>query len=85
MRDLAGFVAWLVAIIGIVIMVIGFLNRESLSELFVLGIALAVAAIPEGLVVAVTVILTIGMNRILKRHSLVRNLLAAETARYSNL
>jgi len=37
-----------------------------------------VAAIPEGLAVSLTVILTIGMGRMLKRKSLVRKLLAVE-------
>jgi Ca2+-transporting ATPase len=43
------------------------------------SIALAVAAVPEGLAVSVTVVLAIGMQRILRRHALVRRLVAAET------
>lgn len=48
-------------------------------EMFTTSVAIAVAAIPEGLVVTLTVILSLGMQRILRRKALVRKLLAAET------
>ncbi|MCB9798207.1 HAD-IC family P-type ATPase [Candidatus Nomurabacteria bacterium] len=51
----------------------------SIFLLFETAIAIAVAAIPEGLAISLTVILAIGMQRILKRKALVRRLLAAET------
>jgi len=54
------------------------LTGNSFLEMFTVSVALAVAAIPEGLPVAMTVILAIGMQRILKRKGLVRKLLAAE-------
>src|SRR3989338_6151138 len=47
--------------------------------MFEISVALAVAAIPEGLALSITIILAIGMQRILKRGSLVRKLVAAET------
>ena len=47
--------------------------------MFLTAIALAVSAIPEGLPAAVTIILAVGMESLLKRGGLVRNLLAAET------
>jgi len=53
--------------------------RKRFEEIFTTSVALAVAAIPEGLPVAMTVILAIGMQRILRRKGLVRKLLAAET------
>jgi Ca2+-transporting ATPase len=56
----------------------GFLGYE-LLEMFTTSVAVAVAAIPEGLPVALTVILALGMQRILKRKALVRKLLAVET------
>lgn len=43
------------------------------------SIILAIAAVPEGLLIAVTVILVLGMRKILKRNGLVKKLLAVET------
>jgi len=47
-------------------------------EMFEIGVAVAVSAIPEGMVVALTVVLAIGMQKILKKKGLVRQLVAAE-------
>jgi len=65
--------------ISLLIFVIGILLKFDIKEMFTTAVAIAVAAIPEGLVVVVTVILAIGMQRILKQGSLVRKLVAAET------
>lgn len=67
----------LFALIGI--FTLGLLRGEPFTELLLISIAIAVAAIPEGLPAAVTVVLAIGMEAILKRGGLVRNMLAAET------
>ena len=73
-------------IIGIIVVIIcscifmqGIITGEKFLDIFIVSVALAVAAIPEGLPVSLTIVLTIGMNRILKRKGLVKNLLAAET------
>ena len=55
-----------------------FMGREFLDMLRV-SIILAIAAVPEGLLIAVTVILVLGMRKILKRQGLVKKLLAVET------
>jgi len=57
----------------------GIISKERLVEMFTTSIAVAVASIPEGLPVAMTVILALGMQRILKKKGLVRRLASAET------
>ena len=63
----------------VILVGIGMLRGIPISELLTTSIAVAVAAIPESLVVAVTVILAIGMTRLLRSHVLVRRLVSAET------
>ncbi len=48
-------------------------------EMFFIAVAVAVSAVPEGLPVALTVILAVGVERLAKRKGIVRRLLAAET------
>lgn len=55
------------------------INFEKLNDMFLTAVAIAVSAIPEGLAVAVTVILAIGMSHILSRGGLVKRLVKAET------
>jgi len=71
--------AVMVGIISLVILVVGLLVGDPFVEIFATAVAVAVSAIPEGLAVSLTVILAIGMQRIFKRKSLVRKLVAAET------
>jgi len=58
---------------------VGLFHGISVREIFTTSVALAVSAIPEGLLVGLTVILAIGMQRILAQKGLVRNLVSAET------
>lgn len=69
----------LIVLICIGIFIEGVLTGEKLIEMFKTVIAVAVAAIPEGLPVAMTVILSLGMQRILRKKGLVRKLASAET------
>ena len=68
-------------IVGLVLLIffVGLWQSQSLHDMLLLSIAIAVAAVPEGLPAAVTIVLAIGMETLLKRGGLVRNLLAAET------
>lgn len=61
------------------ILAIGLLEGVKFVEMFMTAVAIAVAAIPEGLVISVTIILALGMQRILKKNALVKRLVAAET------
>lgn len=78
-RNLARFLAKMILIVIVVLVAIGILGGESVGNMLLLAVAIAVAAIPEGLPAAVTVVLAFGMESILKKNGLVRNLLAAET------
>ncbi len=79
LQGLAHFLAYGIAAIAAGIFALGVVRGEPLEEMLLIGVAIAVAAIPSGLPAAVTVVLAIGMEEILKRGGLVRNLLAAET------
>jgi Ca2+-transporting ATPase len=70
--------AFILSIIFIII-AIGYFTEKSFADIFVASLALAVSAIPEGLFPAITVILALGMRRILKHKGLVRKLAATET------
>lgn len=70
---------YLVLFLTAFVFVIGLLRRIEIGELFKTSVALAVSAIPEGMLVGLTVVLAIGMQRILKKKGLVRNLISAET------
>ncbi len=63
----------------LVVLVLGVSLGYEFRSMFVVSVAMAVSAVPEGLVVAVTAILAMGMRRILKKQALVRKLVAAET------
>ncbi len=78
-RQVARFILIAVAVVMVVIIVLGLLRSLPFDQVLFTAIALAVASVPEGLPAAVTVVLALGMERILKSGGLVRNLLAAET------
>ncbi|MGI6642974.1 MAG: cation-translocating P-type ATPase [Bacillota bacterium] len=68
-----------VLVLVVVMFALGVLTGKSPVNMARMAIILAVAAIPEGLLIAVTVILVVGMKKILARQGLVKRLLAVET------
>jgi len=68
-------------VVGLIIFVfvVGLATGKEIVEIFTISVALAVSAIPEGLLVGLTVVLAIGMQRILAKKGLVRKLISAET------
>ncbi|AFS77900.1 calcium-translocating P-type ATPase YloB [Gottschalkia acidurici 9a] len=65
--------------ICVVIFIIGYLQGTPLLEMFMTSVSLAVAAIPEGLPAIVTVVLSIGVQRMISKNAIIRKLPAVET------
>ncbi len=78
-KKLARFLGLIIGVSILIIFVLGLVRGEPLGEMLLVSVALAVAAVPSGLPIAVTVVLAIGMGRILAKKGLIKNLNAAET------
>jgi Ca2+-transporting ATPase len=79
LAHLGRILAVVALIIVALVVVLGWLRNERLEDLFLIGISMAVAAVPESLPAVVTIALALGSQRLLKRHALIRELPAVET------
>ncbi len=83
LRQMSRFAAWLTATIvaiALATFLFGILvHGNSAADMFMAAVGLAVAAIPEGLPAIMTITLAIGVQRMARRHAIIRRLPAVET------
>lgn len=79
LEQLARGLALAALVLVAVVFILGLLRGENWIDMFRVSVAMAVAAVPEGLPAVVTIALAFGAQRMLKRKALIRKLPAVET------
>lgn len=79
LAELGKYLGVLAIVACVIIFAVGLMNGTPVMEVFMIAVSLAVSAIPEGLPVIVTIVLSIGVQRMVKRNALIRRLPAVET------
>ncbi|BCJ85115.1 calcium-translocating P-type ATPase, SERCA-type [Effusibacillus dendaii] len=79
LEQLGKVLVYVALLITAVVVITGILHGNGIYEMFLAGVSLAVAAIPEGLPAIVTIALALGVQRMIKRKAIVRKLPSVET------
>lgn len=79
LAQLGKYLGFLALGICVIIFAIGIIDRLPILDMFMTAVSLAVAAIPEGLPAIVTIVLAIGVQRMVAKNAIIRRLPAVET------
>ncbi|MEA3379158.1 MAG: calcium-translocating P-type ATPase, PMCA-type [Nanoarchaeota archaeon] len=79
LKDLGKYFIYGTIIIAFIVLALGLIQGTDFMEMLITSVALAVAAIPEGLPAVVTISLAIAIQKMTKRNSLIRKLPSVET------
>jgi Ca2+-transporting ATPase len=79
LQQFSRLLLWVILAFAAVTFMIGVARGERAVDMFMAAVALAVAAIPEGLPAAVTIVLAVGVGRMARRRAIIRKLPAVET------
>lgn len=85
MAQISKTIGILCIVICVVVFGLEYLGGETVLEAFKTAVALAVAAIPEGLATVVTIVLSIGVTKMVKNNAIIRKLPAVETLGSANV
>jgi cation-transporting P-type ATPase F len=84
-KEFSHLLLWVILGLAAIVFAIGLLRGENWGDTFMVAVALAVGAIPEGLPVAVTIMLALGVSKMAKRRAIIRKLVAVETLGSTNV
>ena len=85
LAQLGRYLGFLALAICAVIFVIGLLNGMEILSIFMISVSLAVSAIPEGLPAIVTIVLSLGVQRMVKQNAIIKNRITSYNVCYTKL
>lgn len=79
LEEMSKYLSIGIIIISVFIFIVGILRGREYFEMFLTSVSIAVAAIPEGLLTVITIVLSIGVQKMAKRKAIIKKLAAVET------
>lgn len=84
-KEFSSLMLWVILALAAAVFIVEYSRGAPVGDTFMVAVALAVGAIPEGLPVAVTIMLALGVSKMAKRKAIIRKLVAVETLGSTNV